>query len=154
MGAAMLAGAMSMAIAPTAAEAKPKSTAASASKHKPGTSKYSNRLTKRPPARSAASVLKARDAANGWSRNFIAYKAKKGSKGKNALKRKMARGKSATSITNTARPGMFTRIGNWFRSLFGSKPKAAARKVTFRSERVSVVIPRMGRTSDGRLIER
>ncbi|QFT78663.1 hypothetical protein [Erythrobacter sp. THAF29] len=154
MGAAMLAGAMAMAVAPAAVEAKPKSTAASASKHKPGAPKYSNRPTKRAPARSAASVLKARDAANAWPRNYIAYKAKKGTGKKSAVKSKLSKGKSAKSITNKARPGLFSRIGNWFRSLIGSKPKASARKVTFRSERVSAVIPRMGRTPSGQLIER
>lgn len=128
-----------------------KTTASSASKVRPG---YSLKKTKRKPARTAASVLQRRDAKAKPS-TIIPYKTARKSRSMTTAKRMLKGGKPAKSILKKGKPGVFTRMGNWFTGLFSSKakPRAAARKVTFR-ETVSVQLKRMGRTPSGQVVDR
>ncbi len=155
--AATISGALAISFVPVAAEAQgkgAKTTASSASKTRPGASKYSKKTTKRAPARTAASVLNQR-ARNEGARNIVAYKSAKRSISKTSSTRQMGKGKPAKAINNVSKPGILTRIGNWFSSLFSGKPKAAPRKVTFRDQqRPSAELQRLVRLPNGKVGQR
>ncbi len=145
-----------MAVTAMPAEAKgnksaKKTTASTASKLRPG---YSLKKTTRKPARSAASVLKRRDA-KAKPRTIVPYKSARTTRSMESARRMLKSGKPAKSILKKGKPGVFSRIGNWFTGLFSSKtkPRAAARKVTFR-ETASVQLNRLGRTPSGRVVAR
>ncbi|MEM6266141.1 MAG: hypothetical protein AAF707_01350 [Pseudomonadota bacterium] len=151
-----------LAVAPTAVEANPNkgsssakakgktstaksTTKSSARKTRPG---YTRKKTKRKPARTAASVIneRARNEASKKSKTQ-GYKTTRKRRAKRSAAKTMGGGQPATSIAAGAKPGAFTRLTNWFGSLFGSKPKAKARKK--RPQTVaSSVMPRLQKVGD------
>ncbi|MEP3051017.1 MAG: hypothetical protein ABJP48_07925 [Erythrobacter sp.] len=149
MSAAIAIGAVAITSTPVEAKRGGGTSAASASGKRPGTAVYSKKTTSRAPARTAASVLQARDRAQG-ARNVQPYRAARSSNSRSSARNRINRGQSARAITNTAKPGVLTRIANWFGSFFSGKPKAQPRKVTFR-ERTSVELQRLVRLPNGQV---
>lgn len=151
---AALMGTMTVSAVPVEAKkggSSAKTTASTASKARPG---YSLKKTTRAPARSAASVLKRR-AARAKPRNIVPYKSARTTRAMDSARRMMTNGKPAKSIASGSKPGAAARVGKAVSSPFTdkTKPRAKARKVTFR-ERSSVELKRLNRTPSGRLTTR
>jgi len=124
-------------------EAKPKSTAASASAKKPKRSYYSSKSTKRPRARTAAEVINQRA-----NQRHVAFRQTRAQRAQAAAAKARA-ARTARAVTQAPRPGLARRFVNWVGSFF-SRPSASARRGTVASARLE----RLVRGPDGKLQQR